>query len=84
MFEWLQPILTRKQPDPRELKRLEDNMTTTLDKFQELFLLDGPFVNGQKISFADILAACEIEQLRECQLYLMLTIIALCAGFIYK
>ncbi|KAJ8971841.1 hypothetical protein NQ317_001554 [Molorchus minor] len=40
-------------------------MVNCLDKFEEIFLSDGSFVNGfSKITFADILAACEIEQPR--------------------
>nr|WCC58247.1 glutathione S-transferase [Pharsalia antennata] len=62
--KFLQPALTGEQPDLKTVKFLENNMINALDKFQELFISDNPFVNGQTISFADILAACEIEQPR--------------------
>ncbi|KAJ8929157.1 hypothetical protein NQ314_018181 [Rhamnusium bicolor] len=62
--KWLIPTLTGKQPTPEKLKKVEDDMANILDKFEELFLANGPFINGLKISFADILAACEIEQPR--------------------
>ncbi|XP_018576339.1 glutathione S-transferase theta-1-like [Anoplophora glabripennis] len=63
-YKWLQPMLTGEKPDPEKLKFLESNMIDTLDKFQELFISETPFINGQTISFADILAACEIVQPR--------------------
>lgn len=61
-FQWVNPMLTGRQPNPKKLELLENNMNDSLDKFEEYFLSDGAFVNGQEISFADILAACEIEQ----------------------
>ncbi|KAJ8942023.1 hypothetical protein NQ318_002777 [Aromia moschata] len=40
-------------------------MVNSLDQLEELFLSDGPFINGfQKITIADVLAACEVEQTR--------------------
>ncbi|KAJ8915162.1 hypothetical protein NQ315_000414 [Exocentrus adspersus] len=62
--KWLEPTITGKQPDPKKLKILEGNVVNALDKFQEFFLADTPFINSQTVSFADILAACEIEQPR--------------------
>ncbi|KAJ8941749.1 hypothetical protein NQ314_010286 [Rhamnusium bicolor] len=64
-IKWLQPMITGKQPTPEQLNKSEDDMVNTLNRFVEYFLKDGPFINGAaKISFSDILAACEIEQLR--------------------
>lgn len=55
-------MLTGRQPKAEKLELLKGNANQALDKFEELFLSDGPFINGHEISFADIQAACEIEQ----------------------
>nr|WCC58248.1 glutathione S-transferase [Pharsalia antennata] len=62
--KWVNPMLTGRQPNAAKLELLKDNANNALDQFEELFLSDGPFINGDEISFADIQAACEIEQPR--------------------
>lgn len=52
-------------PNAKKVQFYEDKMLTCLEQFQEYFLSDGTFINGNQISFADILAACEIEQPRK-------------------
>lgn len=59
-------MLTGRQPNPAKLELLKNNANDSLDKFEELFLSDGPFINGHEISFADIQASCEIEQPSKC------------------
>lgn len=45
-------------------------MGETLDKIEKVWLKDGPFIGGRtELSFADILAACEIEQPSELLIY---------------
>lgn len=40
-------------------------MTKALDNFQNLFLSESKFMFGNEISYADVAAACEIEQPRK-------------------
>lgn len=40
-------------------------MIKCLEQFEECFLNNGKFIGGNEISYADIAAACEIEQPRK-------------------
>uniref|UniRef100_V5H2P1 Glutathione S-transferase n=1 Tax=Anoplophora glabripennis TaxID=217634 RepID=V5H2P1_ANOGL len=64
--KWVNPMLTGRQPKTAKLELLKNNMNDSLDKFEELFLSDGPFISGNEISFGDVQAACEIEQPSKC------------------
>ncbi|XP_063383720.1 glutathione S-transferase theta-1-like [Cydia fagiglandana] len=61
----LDPIITGKTPDLKTLQGYERRMESALDTFNDLWLGQGkPFVAGDRISVADLLAACEVEQPR--------------------
>lgn len=50
--------------DPKKVDRLRTKMVDGLDLFEREWLDGGrlPFVGGKEFSFADVVAACEIEQ----------------------
>lgn len=56
-------------PNESLVKFYKEQMLKCLEQFQECFLSDGKFINGNTISYADIAAACELEQTRESQIF---------------
>ncbi|XP_055616031.1 glutathione S-transferase theta-1-like [Toxorhynchites rutilus septentrionalis] len=60
---WLNPILGLPV-DQRKVEHLRKNMTDSLDLFEREWLEGGRrhFVAGNDLSYADVVAACEIEQ----------------------
>lgn len=54
-----------REPDSKKVEFFTKQMLKSLEQFQEYFLDKGKFISGNQISFADILAACEIEQTRK-------------------
>ncbi|KAL1376176.1 hypothetical protein pipiens_004474 [Culex pipiens pipiens] len=63
LYVWMTPLLGMEL-DPAKVERLRKNMADGLDLFQRVWLEDGKkaFVAGESLSYADVLAACEIEQ----------------------
>ena len=62
--KWLIPLMTGKPPNESRVKEFKGRMEQTLDLFENVWLesSDKLFLTSNEISFADILAACEIEQ----------------------
>ncbi|XP_014223496.1 glutathione S-transferase theta-1-like [Trichogramma pretiosum] len=59
------PLITKKPARPEELKRLEGPVASSLDDLNNIWLKDNkPFLVSNKITVADIIGACEVEQLR--------------------
>ncbi|VEN52334.1 unnamed protein product [Callosobruchus maculatus] len=59
------PMMTGKQPSDEQVKKNQKAMEKTLTDFERIFLSsEAPFITGTEISFADLQAACEIEQPR--------------------
>ncbi|XP_050503681.1 glutathione S-transferase theta-1-like isoform X1 [Diabrotica virgifera virgifera] len=63
-YQWLNPMKTGRQPSEEEVRKAKKYMEKSLQDFQNYFLSNGKFINGDQISYADIHAACEIEQTR--------------------
>ncbi|KAJ8286039.1 hypothetical protein GJAV_G00033870 [Gymnothorax javanicus] len=51
-----------KPPDPEKLKRAVGELSETLDKLEDMFLKRQPFLCGDDITLADLLAICELMQ----------------------
>lgn len=62
--KWLRPMLTGKQPTEEKLSGYLSRMENCLNEIETLWLSRGPYIVGDKISVADLLASCEIEQTR--------------------
>lgn len=64
--KWLLPLMSGEQPSPTKVAFLKNNMEKTLDLLENTWLegAQHPFLATKEISFADILAACELEQPR--------------------
>lgn len=62
--KWLLPLMSGDPPSPTKLAFLKTNMEKTLDLLENTWLESSqkPFLTTDQISFADILAACELEQ----------------------
>lgn len=58
-------MLSGNPPDEKTVAKRMRDMLVTLDKLENVWLKDKPFLTGDKISIADILGACEIEQPRK-------------------
>lgn len=64
LTKYLQPAITWKKPSEGRIKFTKAYMETTLDLFENIWLKDQskPFLATDKLSFADLMAACELEQ----------------------
>lgn len=61
-MQWLIPIISGKEPKPEKIQEYQKRMEESLDLMENIWLKNGQYLTGSKITFADILAACEIEQ----------------------
>lgn len=59
----MQPLTTGKSPSNEELEEMKSKLDKTLDAFENIWLAsdEKDFLASKDISFADILAACEME-----------------------
>ncbi|XP_076680086.1 glutathione S-transferase theta-1 isoform X3 [Andrena cerasifolii] len=64
-LKYLAPIITGQPAEPAKIKRYETRMEENLDLLENVWLKDKPFLTGSEISIADILGACEVEQVRK-------------------
>ncbi|XP_060521887.1 glutathione S-transferase theta-1-like [Cylas formicarius] len=61
--KFMVPMLTGQTPNPQIIKKREENLVAFLDQFEDLWLNQGhEYVVNNKISIADLVAACELEQ----------------------
>ncbi|CAH1104391.1 unnamed protein product [Psylliodes chrysocephalus] len=64
LVKWLMPLKNGKQPSEEECKNLTRRMEKSLEDFERIFLSNERFLFGNSVSYADVHAACEIEQTR--------------------
>uniref|UniRef100_A0A336LK56 CSON009527 protein n=1 Tax=Culicoides sonorensis TaxID=179676 RepID=A0A336LK56_CULSO len=64
MLKWAMPFITQEIPPEKNVKQYEKMFKTNLDTFEYIWLESENFVTGNQITYADILAACDIEQTR--------------------
>lgn len=64
--KWLKPMMSGKPPKAEQVEFFKENMEKTLDLLENVWLesSEKKFLTTNEISFADILAACELEQPR--------------------
>uniref|UniRef100_D3TLP3 Glutathione S-transferase n=2 Tax=Glossina TaxID=44049 RepID=D3TLP3_GLOMM len=60
--KWLVPYLQKRQPNESAVNMAEKQLNHTLNEFEQLFLHSKGFMIGDNISYADLLAICEIDQ----------------------
>lgn len=58
------PTQTASQVDEVRLNRALSQLDDTLDKLESMFLGRKPFLCGDDITVADLLAVCELMQVR--------------------
>lgn len=46
----------------KKVAEFKERMETVLDQLETIWLKDRPFIAGDHITIADLLAACELEQ----------------------
>nr|AYG85510.1 glutathione S-transferase theta [Andrias davidianus] len=56
------PLLLGQEIAPERLEAVMKEMNTTLQQFEETFLQDKPFIVGEEISLADLVAIVELMQ----------------------
>ena len=62
---WLHPVVTWKTPKEAAVEKQKKLVLKTLDAIEKIWLKDGKnkyIAGGDKISVADILVCCELEQ----------------------
>ncbi|XP_066587112.1 glutathione S-transferase theta-1 [Prorops nasuta] len=64
IVKFLTPKLSGKPPKAEKLAQFENRMSDCLDQIENIWLKERPFLIGDQISVADLVAACEIEQPR--------------------
>ncbi|KAG5684923.1 hypothetical protein PVAND_014131 [Polypedilum vanderplanki] len=64
--KWLLPTFSGKPPNEKKVREYENLMIKSLDTFENIWLASDQkeFLATKEISFADILACCELEQPR--------------------
>ncbi|XP_055912754.1 glutathione S-transferase theta-3 isoform X2 [Eupeodes corollae] len=60
--KWLLPTLNKTRPKEEDIKMAEKRLDHTINEFENGFLHSQKFMAGRNISFADLLAICEIDQ----------------------
>ncbi|XP_076759225.1 glutathione S-transferase theta-1 [Xylocopa sonorina] len=63
-IKYLMPLLTGQSARKEKITEYENRMVKTLDDLENVWLKDKNFLVGLDISIADILGACEVEQVR--------------------
>ncbi|KAF6209495.1 hypothetical protein GE061_015242 [Apolygus lucorum] len=58
------PNITGEPPNPELVKEREEKMKNALDELNGIWLKNKPYVVGDEISFADLVAATEVEELK--------------------
>ncbi|XP_035772655.1 glutathione S-transferase theta-1-like [Anopheles albimanus] len=62
-YVWLRPRMMGSTVDPKRAEQYKSQMDSCLDFIEREFLGHGsPFIVGDQISIADLVAACEMEQ----------------------
>ncbi|XP_030647236.1 glutathione S-transferase theta-2 [Chanos chanos] len=62
IFEVLMPQMTGQPTDPAKLKKALAELEETLEKLETMFLKRQPFLCGDDVTLADLLAICELMQ----------------------
>ena len=55
-------MMTGQPVNEQRAERFRQGMEQALDHLESVWLRDAPYLAGQQISVADLLAACELEQ----------------------
>ncbi len=63
MCKWLLPVLMGQTVSKERLSEAKNQMENSLDTITNVWLKDKPFITGNEITVADLVAATEIEQL---------------------
>ncbi|CAF4933117.1 unnamed protein product [Pieris macdunnoughi] len=61
---FINPLLTGKSPDPKQVDSYKQKMINALEEFDTLWLGCNKFVTGDTINVADLFAAVDLEQLK--------------------
>lgn len=62
LMKVLMPRMMGQPTEPQKIQRALVELSSTLDKLEDMFLKRQPFLCGDDISLADLLAICEIMQ----------------------
>ncbi len=62
---WLLKSMTGKTVSQAKINEAKKQMEVSLDMLTNIWLKDGPFIAGDEITVADLVAATEVEQLGE-------------------
>lgn len=62
IFQFLMPMMLGTKVNEKKVEDFKRRMETVLKQFETIWLKDKPFVAGNQVTIADLLAACELEQ----------------------
>ncbi|XP_053640277.1 glutathione S-transferase theta-1 isoform X2 [Cherax quadricarinatus] len=60
--KFLLPKMFGREVNTRKVEEYQNKLETTLHQFETVWLKDRPFIAGDQLTIADLLAACELEQ----------------------
>ncbi|XP_045625652.1 glutathione S-transferase theta-1 [Procambarus clarkii] len=60
--KFLRPKLLGMEVNTKKVAEFQDRMEVVLDQFENVWLKKRPFIAGNELTIADLLAACELEQ----------------------
>jgi glutathione S-transferase len=61
-FQFLIPFIEGEPPNEGKVAEFERRMKTTLGLIENVWLKDKPYLTGSRVTIADLLGVCEIEQ----------------------
>lgn len=62
IFQFLMPKMFGTEVNQKKVADFQSRMESALEKFETVWLKDQPFLSGNNVSIADLMAACELEQ----------------------
>lgn len=66
ILKWAMPFITGELPNEKEVAKYQKIYEQSLDTLETGWLDSSEFVAGNQLTYADILAACDVEQTSEC------------------
>lgn len=60
--KFLMPKMFGTEVNQKKVADFQSRMESALEKFETVWLKDQPFLSGNNVSIADLMAACELEQ----------------------
>lgn len=65
----VRPLITKTPPNEKEVENAKLKMEAALDDLENIWLKDKNYLTGDKITIADLIALCEVDEPRKYYLF---------------